>query len=108
MYKVLLLNIISLFPYLTSNLIFLEKPAATHTVTNNFNLNKEDIRYIRYFFKKKNNTLLNFDSLPKTSRKNVASFFAILKNPNNKNYIKAYLFLLNIVPEVLIEDEIGC
>lgn len=106
MYKILLLALITYTPWLSNNFIFLEKPQKIY-VNNTFNLNKEDIRYIRYFFLKE--SLIDFKLLPNnTSRKNVNNFFLILKNQKNKRWTKAYLLLLSIVPEIFIEDEIGC
>ena len=105
--KLILINVFLLGPYLYNNLIFLEIPQKIEQYQIDFNLNKEDVRYVRYYFL--NNKYPDLTNLPKVpTRANVDNFFKILKNQKNQNWTKAYLYLLTIVPELFIEDEIGC
>ena len=108
MLKIIVLNIFMFIPYVYDNIIFLETPnTAITSFTQEFNLNEEDIRYVRYYFL--NKKYFNFKNLPKnTSRKSVDKYFQILKNMEHEEWKKAYLYLLTIVPELFIEDEIGC
>lgn len=108
MLKILIFNAMVFFPYMYNNIIFLETPKIFQfTSPTEFKLDKEDIRYIRYFFLKRK--YLKFKSLPtSTSRPNVDKYFKILKNTKHKEWKEAYLYLLNLVPELLIKDEIGC
>ena len=97
-----------LTPYLYDNVIFLEPPKIINkSFHTDFDLNKEDVRYVRYYFL--NNKYFNLKNLPKsTSRPNVNQYFRILENMKHKKWKQAYLYLLDIVPELFIEDETGC
>jgi len=107
MIKILLLNLFLLGPFIYNNLIFLPNVTKEEQYQTEFNLSKEDIRYVRYYFLK--NKYKNFSKLPRYGpRRNVNAFFTILNNQRHKKWVKAYLYLLNIVPEHFIEDEIGC
>jgi hypothetical protein len=105
--KIILVNILLIGPYFYDNLIFLNIPSKIEQHQVEFNLNKEDIRYVRYFFLK--TKYPNLATLPKVpARKNVDKFFSILRNQESKNWTRAYLYLLSIVPESFVEEEIGC
>ena len=105
--KLFLINLLFIGPFFYKNLIFLNPPEQLNFNYIAFNLDEEDIRYVKYYFLNKKS--LTFSNLPKVpARKNVNNFFNILKNQKDKRWIKAYLYLLVIVPEYLIEEEIGC
>ena len=107
MLKILLLNLSLIGPFIYNNLIFLNTPDKSIEYKIDFNLSKEDIRYVRYYFLK--NQYKDFSNLPKNGpRKNVNKFFLILRNQKHKEWITAYLYLLTIVPEQVINEEIGC
>lgn len=93
--------------FLTENLIFLNIVNAEHQQAGKFDLSKEDIKLIQYYFFKVGYKI-NFETLPEsTGRYKVDSFFKILKNNEHQNWIPAYLLLLEIVPELFVDD-IGC
>ena len=107
MIKIILINMFFITPLFYNNLIFLNTPDKSIEYKIDFNLSKEDIRYVRYYFLK--NQYKDFSNLPKDGpRKNVNKFFLILRNQNHKEWIRAYLYLLSIVPEHFVEEEIGC
>ena len=107
MIKVILFNILFFGPYIYDNLIFLNVPTNIEQNQIDFNLNREDVRYVRYYFL--NNKYHDLSTLPKVpTRINVDKFFNILRDQENKEWTKAYLYLLSIVPENFIEEEIGC
>jgi hypothetical protein len=107
MIKLFLINLFFIGPYFYEHLIFLEPPPKTNPHYIDFNLSKEDIRYVRHYFL--NTKFLTLAELPKVpARKNVDNFFNILRNQKSKRWMKAYLYLLTIVPEHAIEEEIGC
>lgn len=107
MIKLFLINLLFIGPYFYEHLIFLEPPPKTNPHYIDFNLSKEDIRYVRHYFL--NTKFLTLAELPKVpARKNVDNFFNILRNQKSKRWMKAYLYLLTIVPEHAIEEEIGC
>lgn len=107
MIKLFLINLLFIGPYFYEHLIFLEPPVKTQPHYIDFNLSEEDIRYVRhYFLNTKFPTLAELPKVP--ARKNVDNFFNILRNQESKRWMKAYLYLLTIVPEHVIEEEIGC
>ena len=86
---------------------FINNGHSQEPVPNEYNLSKNDIIYIR--------TLLiqtetkNILELPTPiDRPNVSKYFKLLRNQNSEKWVGAYLFLLTIVPQLFIEDEIGC
>ena len=77
------------------------------TNQNDFELSNKDINYIQKFYvQNEYNNLLELPS--KTSRPKVTEFFLILQNRSSTRWIKAYLFLLTIVPEIFISEETDC
>jgi hypothetical protein len=107
MVKLILINLLFIGSYFYEHLIFLEAPVKTEPYYIDFNLSKEDIRYIKHYFSK--TEFLSLTELPKVpARKNVDNFFNILRNRKSKHWNKAYLYLLTIVTDHLIEEEIGC
>ena len=81
--------------------------SVSHATTNKYGLSTEDIKYIQKIFKKKK--YKNILDLPlSTPRPKVTAFFKLLKTQSNEKWMSAYLFLLKIVPEIFIEDELGC
>jgi len=106
MIKLLLINMIFVGSFFYENLIFLHPQLNIEERLIDFNLTEEDIRYVRYYFLEKD--YFDLATLPKVpARKNVNTFFNILRNAENKKWPKAYLYLLDIVPE-LFEEEFGC
>jgi|TARA_Y100000034_G_scaffold102324_1_gene127139 hypothetical protein len=74
---------------------------------NAFELSHEDINFIQNSYKLKDYKTLS--ELPsRTSRPKVTEFFTLLKEQEDARWIKAYLFLLTIVPEIHINEEVGC
>jgi hypothetical protein len=103
----LILNLILVLSFLNSNLIFLSPSSAEYTFSNKFKLDDEDVRLIQYYFSKKDYTN-QFHKLPKSSgRQKVDIYFSVLKNSNHPLWPSAYLYLLDIVPNLFIEDN-GC
>ena len=103
----LILNLALASYFLNRNLIFLPPASAEYTFDNKFQLSREDVRLIQYYFSQRDYTN-QFDELPDvTGRPKVDIFFDILKNPENPHWVHAYLQLLEIVPDLFIE-EIGC
>ena len=75
---------------------------------NEFNLSSNDIIIIQKIFKK-NNYVNDFSNLPKNNSSNsLKEYFNILKDREHDKWIKAYLYLLTIVPEMFVDKEIGC
>jgi hypothetical protein len=103
----LILNLAFTSYFLNRNLIFLSPALAEYTFNNKFNLDREDVRLIQYYFSQRDYTN-HFNELPSsTNRPRVNIFFAILKDPEDPRWVHAYLHLLEIVPDLFIE-EIGC
>ena len=103
----LILNLIFTVYFFNRSLIFLPPALAQYTFNNKFELNKEDIRLIQYYFSKRDYHN-HFDDLPKTTGSaRVDNFFNILKNSEDPRWVHAYLHLLEMVPDLFIE-EIGC
>jgi hypothetical protein len=74
---------------------------------NAFELSHKDIKFIQDFYREE--IYKNLLKLPsKTSRPKVTQFFILLKDQQNTKWIKAYLFLLKIVPEISINEETDC
>ena len=103
----LILNLALTSYYLNQKLIFLPSASAEQPFENKFNLTREDVRLIQYYFSKTDYTN-QFEQLPElTGRRKVDLFFRILKDPEDPNWVRAYLYLLEIVPSLFVE-EIGC
>lgn len=103
----LILNLTLASYFMNRNLIFLPPASAEYTFENKFQLNREDVRLIQYYFSKRDYTN-QFDELPKfTGRPNVDIFFKILKDSEDPRWVHAYLHLLELVPNLFVE-EIGC
>ncbi len=80
---------------------------SSYATPKNYDLSEEDIAYIKEIFKK--NQYRDISKLPYiTPRPKVTEFFKILKIQNSDSWFSAYLFLLKIVPDLFIEDELGC
>ena len=103
----LILNLALTSYFLNRNLIFLPPASAEYTFNNKFNLDREDVRLIQYYFSQRDYTN-QFRELPDlTGRPKVDIFFDILKDSEDPRWVHAYLHLLEIVPDLFIE-EIGC
>lgn len=103
----LILNLTLASYFFSRNLFFLPPASAEYNLNNKFQLNREDIRVIQYYFSQKDYTN-RFNELPSgTGRPKVDVFFNILKNPEDPRWADAYLYLLEIIPDLFIE-EIGC
>jgi|AOAMet11_17_M020_2_1038521.scaffolds.fasta_scaffold39718_1 hypothetical protein len=79
----------------------------SYAIPNNYHLSEEDIAYIKEIFKKRQ--YRDISKLPSvTPRPKVTEFFKILRVQNSDNWFSAYLLLLKIVPDLFIENELGC
>ncbi len=105
-FKLILLT--AIFNCCCIDLIFLENSMAQIQSQNEFNLSLKDINLIKKTFKKKK-YVTNFSNLPEIdSSISLRNYFSILKDQEHDKWIPAYLYLLSIVPEMFMDEEIGC
>ena len=87
--------------------LFLNSAYSQEFIPNKYNLSINDITYIRVLLT--DNEPKNILELPfPENRPSVSKYFRLLRNQNSEEWVGAYLFLLTIVPQLFIEDEIGC
>lgn len=105
-FKLILLTVI--FNCCCLNLMLPQASMAQIQSQNEFNLSLKDINLIKKTFKKKK-YVTNFSNLPKIdSSVSLRNYFNILKDKEHDKWIPAYLYLLSIVPEMFMDEEIGC
>ena len=108
MHNYKLIMITTIFNCCFFNLTFPQDSMAQVQPQNEFNLSLKDISFIQQTFKQKK-YLNNFSNLPKiNSSASLKKYFDILKNKEHDKWIPAYLYLLTIIPEMFVDEEIGC
>ena len=104
MHNFKLIALAAIFNCCYFNLIFPESSIAQVQSQNEFNLSLKDIILIQ-----KKKYINDFSNLPKIdSSISLKEYFDILKDREHNKWIKAYLYLLTIVPEMFVDKEIGC
>jgi len=103
----LIFSIVFFSPTLSVEELKIHSSSSSYATPNNYGLSEEDIAYIKETFKKKQyNDISKLPSV--TPRPKVTEFFKILRVQNSDNWFSAYLLLLKIVPDLFIENELGC
>jgi hypothetical protein len=105
MKKLLITINLVLLLYLSPNLIFLPKADNLSNLENEFALNKEDLRRIRFHMKSLKKKKHPFKINKNLFNKKTVNFFKIVNNQNHPQWLRAYLFLIKAVPSLQVNEE---
>jgi hypothetical protein len=102
---ILIINSILLLIYISNSLIVLPPYEELSKVKLEFNLNQSDLRHIKYHFLKKKNQTHPYTIDKVRFNKKIIKFITIVNDQNHPKWIKAYLYLLEIIPDLKLENE---
>lgn len=105
MKTLLIINFILLSIYVSNSFIVLPPYKELSTIKLEFNLNQNDLRYIKYHFSKEENRNYPYVIDKIHFNKRIINFITIVNDQNHPKWIRAYLYLLEVVPNLKLENE---